>query len=493
MNASAPASHSARCLIAADIDKTILDQNKNERQSFILNVSPCLFDAARTGASLALVTGNSMHQVAERLLPLIVRELCNREAMHLLDRFHFFSNSGGVYFHFPADAMGSAKPQNRQTAGRSICKNKVLRTITKKHGESAIISPVFIDEPYLEKCRIPSRDIAVLSQVMSEVADAYCRKIKRGPKSLIANYDLGKISSTGSLVRPIVELRPVKYGADHSRLQAHVQLTLKPVLSFRHAKTEALRDRLFENDLRTWVIGEIQQRLDYMGLGHYEAKAGGTSSVDVTLEKVDKGYAMRFLIERLNLQGHERLGEKFGTNAVYFGDEVIVGGGNDYPVTKIPGLLVFAVNNDRHLVPFHSRILIPSVTAHGPEATAHILRAFNTMAFARLSNTAENNKRHRGCFTPTVLETFKREMFAGRVLAKIKDITGDHHATGDDWQALNAIVTLMHRQDRDSSRWMDILINELDDIMEQIARHPNGHKQAAIGASHPDIWVERER
>jgi hypothetical protein len=76
-------------------------------------------------------------------------------------------------------------------------------------------------------------------------------------------------------------------------------------------------------------------------------------------------YALQFIIDRLKVQGSARLGEKIGTNTIYFGDEVIVGGGNDYPVTKIPGLLVFAVNPDRDLVPISSDVFIPSTIRGG--------------------------------------------------------------------------------------------------------------------------------
>ena len=114
--------------------------------------------------------------------------------------------------------------------------------------------------------------------------------------------------------------------------------------------------KLFENDLRTILIKKIQDKLDSLGLNHYIARPGGRSSIDVTLEKVNKAYAMEFLIDKINLQGQTRLGKHFGSNAIYFGDEVIVGGGNDYPVTRIPGLLVIAVNPEKELIPFLSHV-----------------------------------------------------------------------------------------------------------------------------------------
>lgn len=50
-----------RCLIAADVDKTILEQGCNEeRELFLEKVAPGLVNAAAHGTNLAFLTGNSM-------------------------------------------------------------------------------------------------------------------------------------------------------------------------------------------------------------------------------------------------------------------------------------------------------------------------------------------------------------------------------------------------------------------------------------------------
>src|SRR5438874_1340625 len=90
-----------RCLIAADIDKTLLDQgHSEERELFRVKIAPELIRAADYGASIALLTGNSMEQLSKRFLKWLVSHLCYTRKLHLIDQFHFFCNSGGVYARF---------------------------------------------------------------------------------------------------------------------------------------------------------------------------------------------------------------------------------------------------------------------------------------------------------------------------------------------------------------------------------------------------------
>ncbi len=56
-----------------------------------------------------------------------------------------------------------------------------------------------------------------------------------------------------------------------------------------------------------------------------------------------------------------------------------------YAVTQIPGLLVFAVNSDRSLIPFLSHVLVRSAVLEGPDAVAAILGEYNTTARELLS------------------------------------------------------------------------------------------------------------
>jgi hypothetical protein len=65
----------SKCLIAADVDKTYVEQgNANEQEAFLLNMAPQLNKAAILGTNLALITGNSMHELMTKFLRWYCRE-----------------------------------------------------------------------------------------------------------------------------------------------------------------------------------------------------------------------------------------------------------------------------------------------------------------------------------------------------------------------------------------------------------------------------------
>ena len=481
-----------RCLIAADVDRTILAQTTNERDEFLLRVAPRLLEAAQMGMKLAFLTGNSMSEISERFLTWLVSELCHTNGLAFLEQFHFFCNSGGVYFHFPSKDSEIVSIISEHPSEQGRLSETILGALTLNDEESGrLIRPRFIDESYIKRTQIPADEAQEIRQVLQEHAERYFDRLTGNRSDYAKAYDLDQVSdkAKGCLIAPFVDMRPVLYGSESNPSCATVQLTLKPILSFRHGVTEEERTHLFERDLRTWLISRIQDALDTKGLGHYVARAGGRSSIDVTLEKLDKAYALEFLIDNLNIQGHARQGQKLGANAVYFGDEVIVGGGNDYPVTRIPGLLVLAVNADRELIPFLSRVFVPSSILEGPDATADVLAELNKIARALLKRPAPCRRKSatRAQHT-TALDELKTEVFADRIHSKIEELRAKRQVGPEEWQILHVFVTLMHRKDPAARQWLSILVEELDAIMTQIAvsRRNRGGAATAIGASHPD-------
>jgi hypothetical protein len=206
----------------------------------------------------------------------------------------------------------------------------------------------------------------------------------------------------------------------------------------------------------------------------------------VTLEKLDKAYALEHLIDHLNLQGSPRQGKLFGSNALYLGDEVLVGGGNDYPVTKVPGLLIFAVNQDRARIPFLTRVVAGDPDLVGPEAVEAVIERYNRCARQLLAevdreqSVSGDRNRH-----PTALDAFKKAFFGDRIQRKIERLARTETIRGDDWQALHAFVTLMSRGDPVGREWLLIAINMLDTIMTQIqTRGPA--TPIALASSHAD-------
>ena len=473
-----------RCLIAADIDKTVLDQGSDEeRRLFHTKIAPALVHTAALGVNVAFLTGNSMNELGSRMLKWLLDELCHTDQISLLDRFHFFCNAGGVYSHFTFEDDLLRKNILESPKGE-VDAETILNalTISLTNDGYIAIHPRFIDSACINRCRIHETEAGEIRSVLENAALRYHEDVKNYQPKYERFYDFSKAFESGNIIKPYVEMRWIEYGPETKRKRATVQITLKPVLSFRQARDEC-RDRLFGKDLRHRLITSIQKELDKRGLGHYIARPGGRTSIDVTLEKLDKAYALEFLIDHLNLRGHARRGQLFGSNTIYLGDEVIVGGGNDYPVTRIPGLLVMAVNGDKDFIPFASNIFVPSQTLVGPEATYDVLQHFNRTAERLLHEFRNPGMKRRRRHFRNAVEAFKQDLFETRIKKKIENLKV---TSANELQTIHAFVTLMCRNDPAARKWMSILVNELDEIMTQLASNPNSG-QAALGARYEEI------
>ena len=105
------------------------------------------------------------------------------------------------------------------------------------------------------------------------------------------------------LLGPRVHARGVRAenGVEYS-----AALTVKPVLSFRHARN-CMQSK---DDGRTALIGAVQRALQCSGLAQFAATAGGRSSIDIMKQGITKKYAVSFLIEALGLAGIATEGEE---------------------------------------------------------------------------------------------------------------------------------------------------------------------------------------
>lgn len=462
------------CLIATDVDKTILaqiDDKEDERLRFVRNVAPQLIRSARLGVNVAFLTGNSMKELSNRILKWLIEQLCNAQELYLLEKFHFFCNSGGVYVNFSSSDSKLSQVMNKGETERINAKD-VLTIITKVDSTGElIIRPRFVDSSYLNRTSISENDIKEVISVMESVSEEYFSELTKKKDKFSETYDLDKVSTGNKLTRPYVEKRFVYHGSDRTPNSHSVQITLKPVLSFRHGKTEQKRDKLFktESDLRKKYINKLCTSLEKKGLGIYVPRPGGRTSIDVTIEKLDKAYALRYLIDHLNVQGSSGKGQLFGSNTIYLGDEVIVGGGNDYVVSRIPGLFVLAVNEDKHLVPFSANIYVPHTLFQGPEASTDFLTDFNKKADELLKqhDSVANNSAKKGytVFGNSVTE-YKKDLFINRIKAKLTSLGT---VSSDELQIMHALVSLMSRNDTHERQWISILVNELNDIMAKLA------------------------
>jgi len=454
------------------VDKTIVAQGEDrERQDFLRRIGPQLIQAAKLGAQMAFITGNAMGELADRFLRWLINQLCYFDELELLHQFHFFCNSGGVYVHFPLhdDALsrlmnGGNPPGNPDSHLPEAVFAEIMQPAST--GGKPEIRPRFVDPWYIERCRIPDDDVEHIQVILETEAAVYLADLTARRTTYENQYKLDMVSQEGALLRPHVEKRFVAYGSDEDERSATVQITLKPVLSFHQGRQAS---RLFGRDLRSRLVARIQAQLDGCGLGKYVARPGGRASVDVTLEKVNKAYALEFLIDHLNLQGCARQGQLFGSNAIYFGDEVIAGGGNDFAVTRVPGVLVFAVNPQRELVPLLSHILIPSTILEGPVATAHVLARFNDCAERLLREYSRESSRKPAMVCKTAITVLKEDIYAERTQAMIAALQRAPHVSVEDWQALHTLVTLMGQDDPVARQWLSLLVGEMNAAMLQLS------------------------
>jgi len=459
-----------KCLIAADVDQTILAQRLNQEEEkliFFRRMAPQLVEAARLGAQVGFITGNSMHELCSRFLRSLVEQLCHTGDLGVLPRFHFFCNSGGVYFHFPDAAVNHSLVRSKGKRGERQGRDVWRALVIIRQGYLQV-QPQHVNANYVERCLMPGADLAVIQRVLEQAARDYLAELRQDLKTYERQYDLSWIrEKQGTIKVPNVEQRSAVYRSGPAEKSATVQVTLKPVLSFRQARPRFLSG-LVGHDVRSRVVQRIQEGLDQAGLGHYVARPGGRASIDVTLGRLDKAYALEYLIDHLRLQGSIHRGQQFGSNTIYFGDEVMVGGGNDYPVTRVPGVLVFAVNRERELVPFLRDVFVPSAIFEGMEATADVLTQFNHCARRLLREYGPDQPAR------TAIEALKEEIFSSRIADRLARLRSQGIPV-DDWQTLHTFVSLLGRDQGGGRQWLAVLVKELDSIMAQLALQPENH------------------
>ena len=463
-----------RCLIAADIDKTFLKQGCiDERKEFIDKLAPQLLRLASTGINIAVVTGNSFEELSTRFLKYLFQYLENNSEIKLLSKFHFFCNSGGIYFHFNDNDLKSVK---KGGLNRKVFDTKNTYQIKSK----------YINRNYLNKTEINPSDVAIISKILKEEWERYIHDLNNEIEDYDKDYFIMQSPDTNcdSFKYPIEQAQDneehvdIRYLTFDDGLKTTVQITVKPVLSWKHAINPKSK---FNKDIRSKMIKNIHSKFDEIGLMNYTARAGGRTSIDVTKSKLDKSYAIRYLIDFLGIEGNERNDERFGSNVIYLGDEVICGGGNDFPVTKIDGVLVLAVNKIPEYVPFKSRVIIPNEFT-GPDASALVLSELNTLiqkelTIWSLSLTNVFPKKN-------AIQLFKENWFSEKIKEKINSAFFNKRLSPEKLQVLYAFITLVNRNDESAQKWTNILVHELDEIMEALDESEYD-RLSGIGSSSP--------
>lgn len=446
------------CLIAADIDKTFLNKGcGDEKQEFFTQLAPELLKMATFGVNIAVVTGNSIKELSSRFLKYLIRYIENNSDINVLSKFHFFCNSGGVYFHFNEAELKQPK------------KGNVTKIIFDQKNPGQIKTK-FINREYLEKTKISQKDIEKIRLILEYEWNLYLNDLKKNSKSYQKEYNINnKLKPDCSVLH--YDLDKVFDGANHidiryidieSSAKSTVQITVKPVLSWKHAIHP---EKKFNNDKRCELINRIHRKFDEMGLTNYIASPGGNTSIDITKSRLDKSYAISFLIDFLGIEGNKRKREKYGSNVIYLGDEVISGGGNDFPVTKIDGVLVLAVNEIPEYVPFKSRVIIPN-NLTGPKASARVLSEMNNIIQAEIDIWSKTELIDQFP-QKNAIQLFKEDWFFRKIKEKIEEIFKEKTST-EDIQVLYTLISLISRNDASAQKLSNILVNEIDEIMEAL-------------------------
>ena len=192
-------------------------------------------------------------------------------------------------------------------------------------------------------------------QELTRFQEGLKRPLLDGLESFFQNQALLEDRATWSESYPGFALNPL-----HIDMPNPCQIIIHPLPSWRY--NMALYHKNPENrmDKRSQVISALRQYLQDRGLlDHVNITEGGKTSIDITLAKVNKAYAMRYLLDRVPVSTH----------ITYLGDEVYLGG-NDMPIAQLiqqissnhptfSRLSVMALNADPTTVPTNIQGVYP--------------------------------------------------------------------------------------------------------------------------------------
>ena len=379
-------------IIAFDLDKTVLTADPDEELTFILEQIGLLKDLAELGYTLVIITGNKMSEVIKRFFVRFVRELCKFSKLNIsiLHNIHIFCNGGGVYINFLDEDF-------EEMLG-NLGSNKLLESDLEKlivesfcmepDDKELVFKPQFIEEDYIKLTEINQLDLKIINQVLEECKLNYWENFYRNYRNDIykdyfivdqdytSEFELEQLKEVASYLGkflfflknndreynyPYVDRREIYYGIGK---KACSQVTLKPILSEGYYKGENPPANL-RNNLINYIREKFKNNFSLKE--NYEVKRGGRSSIDISLEKIDKKFALEYIIKKKEVQGIG-INDQIGSRTIFLGDEVF-DGGNDLVVTDIPGIITFAVNNDKGKIPFRTNIIINKVFT-GPTATS---------------------------------------------------------------------------------------------------------------------------
>lgn len=393
-----------RGLIAFDLDKTVMEQgDPNEIKMFVWSICHTLIHLADQGYRISAVTGNSLEQLSSRFTKALLSELSRFRKLELLSQFHLFCNGASLYIEFPTEMIEELIEKQDmldEDDGNYSYSDESLKEFAFRHVfddtpkfeiKSNFISPEYVNNTMLTQGRVN-----MLLKVANSVAESWWEEvlhdINSGVNSVfrrdyfinypasdtesnervdndLENSDMREVSvfklyNGEKLNKPKARIR----GCSINGIEFCTQIALNHILSFRHSRTVLDRTR----DPREKLVGIIKNKINSLGIDQISVVPGGRGTIDITDQDANKKDAILYLVRALSIKGDRAKGEGIGINVIYFGDEVVLRG-NDYDVTEIDGIQVFAVNERRERVPIGSNIRIPRTHQVGPSATDFLL------------------------------------------------------------------------------------------------------------------------
>jgi len=475
-------------LIAFDVDKTVLHQgNPREKEIFTQEggLADALVELARMGFNIAAVTGNSLSQLSARFLDYIIEVLCSKHLLTLVARFHFFCNGAALYIEVNPKREPSLQELFLQEA--SLAPEALLRQARELILPNGTLNPKFVVLRYAQSCSIPADDADKILEICRDEASAWWKSICDGDGKISApmqsQFYIGtgdaesdrclkeeikndKVNTEASMYGP--QAREPTTGCRSSKGADGVDyvalLNMSPVLSFRHARNHVLKHFM---DPRILMIDRIRKRMQAKGLNRYIVSPGGRGSIDISHHLVNKHYAVLWLLGRLGIEGVAKCGEPMGVNAIYFGDEVVIDG-NDLPVAEIPGIMVFAVNELTHRVPFQNNIELPTYFTEevGPEGTLAVLQdllRYCVVQFEKEGNSPWSDQ--------SALATWKELHMKKRLHHKIhKLMTHEGAVNYRRVESALAALTLLTRSGEGVKNFCEGLITQVNNL-GQVSAH----------------------
>lgn len=416
------------CLIAMDVDDTLVARGDRTSQHFRDVIAQQLIECVELGFTLVFVSGNTLEALKSRLLTPLLQFLEESGKLDALSSMHFISNGGGVHF-----TLANQKDRDDHDAGDAGLTTQTFDGIRWNLSHS-----------FVQRNIIPDQEATQIEEVLWSVAGRLERTHLVSSIESRA-YDNGSLSRAWK--RPPVECRRVTVG-DYVSGPLQISLHLG----------NAAHDEPPSHEVKRQLVRSVDHALARAHLDGYTPRLGGRASIDVARREATKATALRWLINQLGFQSEisDRLPDPVAS-VLYIGDELMNPYGNDFPVLEISELIAVSVNFDPEF-PLHSRVLVDP-DSQGPVATSKTL----SLLLASTRRQMDSSD-YSGTDTElrNAIQQFAVEQFAERSAASLQNMFSKdtlHHIT---WQEVHALLRRLDRHDTSAGALLHLFVEDID-------------------------------